>query len=66
MEKEREIEQVDIVDILMTHFRNGVEPPKRVVLRAYELDINVKLLRQCVEEVEYDRPDELEDWYDSE
>ena len=53
MNTEQSITSVEIVDELMTYFRNGVKPPDAVVVKAYDLGINVKALKDCIEEVEY-------------
>ena len=54
MNEKEQMEQVDLVDKLMTCFRNGVEPSDETKLRAYELNINVAELRTLIEEVEFE------------
>jgi len=52
MNLEDEMEAVDMVDKLMTCFRNGVKPHDRDVVRAYELGVNVADLERVFKEVE--------------
>lgn len=47
------IESVEIVDELMTYFRNGMTPPDACIIRAYEMGINVSYLKSFIEEVEH-------------
>ena len=64
------IDAVDLVDRLMTHFRYGVKPDDKDIIKAYELGIGIadlKALKAYVEEVEIgedtDNEDiEWEDW----
>lgn len=44
-----DLEAVNVVDILMSNYRNGVPPSDAVKLRAYELGIDVETLK-CVME----------------
>lgn len=44
------IESVEVVDALMSHFRNGVKPDDELIVRAYELGINTMALKQYMEE----------------
>jgi len=46
------LDAVDLVDTLMTYFRNGGTPPDKMVIRAYELGINVEYLRRYIQEIE--------------
>jgi hypothetical protein len=46
------IDAVDLVDRLMTHFRYGVKPDDKDIIKAYELGISVAALKAYVEEVE--------------
>lgn len=52
MNTTQSIESVDLVDKLMTCFRNGVKPNDKDIVRAYELGINVSELKQYIVEVE--------------
>lgn len=45
------IEEVEIVDYLMTCYRNGIEPSKDMKVKAYEKGIDVLQLKRCMEEV---------------
>ena len=61
------IDAVDLVDRLMIHFRYGVKPDDKDIIKAYELGISVAALKAYVEEVEIgedtDNEDiEWEDW----
>lgn len=60
----QEIEAVEIVDTLMTYFRNGARPNDDILLRAYELDINVKQLElyMTIIEGEPNNEDADEEW----
>jgi hypothetical protein len=48
------IESVELVDKLMICFRNGVKPADADIVLAYELGINVRYLKQYIEEIEND------------
>jgi len=48
------VESVEMVDKLMVCFRNGVKPSDADIVLAYELGINVRYLKQYVEEIEHD------------
>lgn len=52
------IESVEMVDKLMTYFRNGIEPPDREIVKAYDMGINVKYLKQYIQEIENEREPE--------
>ena len=62
MVQEQSIESVVVVDKLMTQFRHGVKPSDADIVKAYELGINVKALKQYVEETEMDVLDEYADY----
>jgi len=47
-----DLEAVNIVDILMTNYRNGIVPNDAVKLRAYELGIDVDSLKAVMEDVD--------------
>lgn len=54
------IEEVEIVDHLMTCYRNGIEPTSDKKAQAYEKGINVMQLKECMKEV-YAETDRDED-----
>ena len=55
------IDAVDLVDRLMTHFRYGVKPDDKDIIKAYELGISVAALKAYVEEVEIGEDTDNED-----
>lgn len=60
MNTQESIESVEVVDQLMTYFRNGCQPADSLIVKAYDLGINVKELKRYIEEVENDRCTEEE------
>jgi hypothetical protein len=56
MNTTQSIESVEMVDKLMTCFRNGSTPSNDDIAKAYELDIDVKYLKNYIEEVENAEP----------
>ena len=63
--QDNELAAVEIVDVLMTNYRNGVEPDDTVKLQAYELGIDVQTLKRVMEDVDgTDR--NTEDWESTE
>lgn len=52
MDINENIDAVDLVDRLMTHFRYGIQPDDADIVKAYELGISVVALKHYVEEVE--------------
>lgn len=54
------IEAVEVVDYLMTCYRNGVEPSSDKKAEAFEMGIDVLQLKRCMEEVyESEEPGEV-------
>ena len=49
-----ELSQVDLIDQLMTYYRNKVEPPDQLQLKAYKAGIAVDELKRYVQEFEQD------------
>lgn len=57
-----EILKVEIVDALMTCFRNSVQPTDDLVARACRYGINADALKTYVEEIEYDSTKDEEEY----
>lgn len=56
----QELRAVEVVDVLMMNYRNGVEPSKDLKLEAYELGIDVKQLELYITTIE--KETEYEEW----
>jgi len=54
------LEKVDLVDNLMTYYRNNSEPPKDMIIQAYELGINVRYLKEYVHGYEQEQEEDMD------